>query len=273
MRTAHERSCQSWGVLLAAFALVACHTETLPDSMWPPPDFEIRLEEMSLEGGGPRVTKRFRALASGLVSWGTSSRSLVDPETKAQLPVWDTLSVYRLVPTSLRALARRIDRAGVASLDTRQGERGAKAATWLVLTWRAFDRANAITATGRLHGSMADIVSIVMAHMPDGAAFDLPGLVDRPVVPVLRGVPAPATDAGGALDAFREMLAEHPGDRTMLEDAFALASSLGRRATAEALLEEWSAATADARRVAQQFPEGEPGLTPAVLQRLLPSGS
>jgi hypothetical protein len=241
--------------------------------MWPPENFEIRVEEVHIGADGPRVVKRFRALANGVVTYATSTRSLVDPESKTQLPVFDRMCAYRLVPTSIRALARRIHRSGVLDLDTRQGERGMPATSYLVLAWQGMDRSAAITATGRVHGPMADILSIVMAHMPEGEVFDLPGLADRPVVPVLRGVPAPRMDGIGALVAHTSLLAERPEDRTLLEDAFALACRLGHGSEARNLLQRWTAATADERRLQETFPEGEAILTPVVLQRFLPAGS
>lgn len=270
MRTAHERSCESW--LASCALLAACASDPLPDSMWPPADFELRVEQIRLDDGSPQIAKRFRALADGVVSFATASTSVVDLATGTRLPVFDRVAAYRLVPTSIRALARRIHRAGVLDLDTRQGERGVSAANWLVVHWQAFDRTTALTATGRVHGPMADILSIVMAHLPDGESFDVPGLSDRPVVPVLRGVPAPLGDGVAALEAHVRLLQEHPADRTLLEDAFALACATGDRAQAERLLDQWADATAAARQAAEMFPDGPPQLTPDILRRLLPAG-
>lgn len=239
--------------------------------MWPPSNFELRVEEVRVDGDGARVMRRFRALANGVVSYATSSESIVDPETKTRLPVFDRLCAYRLVPQSVRALARRIHRAGVLELETRQGERGRPSDTWLVLSFCAMDRSTTITAQGRVHGSMADILSIVMAHMPEGESFELPGVAERPVVPVLRGVPQPPRSAPLALEGHAQLLREVPRDRTFLEDAFALACRLDRRAEAEELLGAWTAVTADERRRQDLFPEGEVHLTPEVLQRLLPA--
>lgn len=238
--------------------------------MWPPADFELRVEEIRLDGASPQVVRRFRALADGLVTCATARTSILDPETGVRLPVFDRMSAYRLVPTSIRALARRIHRAGILDLDTRQGERGVAGPGWLVLHWRAFDRTTAITANGRVHGPMAEILSVVAAHLPEGESFDLPGLAERPVVSVLRGVPRPLEDGAAALSAHQRLLRERSGDRTLLEDAFALACANGRRQDAERLLEQWAEATADERRRLESFPDGAPHLTPGILRRLLP---
>ena len=262
---------QSCIAFVSCALLVACASTDLPESMWPPSNFELRVEEMRVDEDGAKIVRRFRALADGLVAYATSTESILDAETKTRLPVFDRMCAYRLVPTSIRALARRIHRAGVLDLDPRQGERGAASDAWLVLSWRAMDRDTAITATGRVHGTMADILSIVMAHMPDGESFDLPGLADRPVVPVLRGVPLPRADAAGAFAAHETLLLQAPRDRTLLEDAFALACRLDRRDEANALFDTWVAVTAEDRRRQELFPEGEAHLTPEVLRRLVPT--
>lgn len=271
MRIAHQRSWQSCLATAVVVAASGCATQPLPDSMWPPENFEVRVEQVRLENGSPRIVRRFRALADGLVSVATSSSSLVDPVTQTQLPVFERMCSYQLVPTSIRALARRIERCGIADMDTRQGERGIAADTYLVLVWQAMDRIRSVTAVGRVHGAMADILSIVMAHMPDGEGFDLPGLMDRPVVPVLRGVPAPCDGAEGALRAHVALLERRPHDRILMEDAFALACRLDRQAEARALLQQWMEATADERRLQEMFPADTPRLSPEVLRRLLPA--
>ena len=267
-----------WLVLLFGSA---CKSGSLAASIWPPSDLEILVEELELDGAEARVLRRFRAVVvaaatgdetgpDGLVTYGTSTQSVVDPETRTLLPVFDRLSVYRLVPTSIRALARRLDRAGIAELEHIQGERGVEEGTGLAMTWQAFGRRHVLTARGRLHGPMAEIMALVAAHLPPGENFGLPGLAQRPVVPVLVGVPAPREDAAGALEAHERMLAERPEDQAWLLDAFALACRLSRRNSAEALLQRWSDATA-AQRLANTFPEEEPRLRPEVLQRMLPA--
>ncbi|HEX6809988.1 MAG TPA: hypothetical protein VF384_00070 [Planctomycetota bacterium] len=284
MRTAHQRSGQSsralakqgrtfarsssaiW--LALTLAASACKSDARAKSIWPPADLEILVEELQVDGAEARVLRRFRAGADGLVAYGTSSRSVEDPETHTLLPVFDRLSVYRLVPESIRALARKLDKAGIAELDRVQGERGVEEGTSLAMEWQAFGRRHVVTARGRLHGPMAEIMALVGAHLPPGEGFGLPGLADRPVVPVLRGVPAPRLDAAAAFEAHERMLAERPEDEGWLLDAFALACHLEKRSNAEALLQRWSDLTA-AERTAP-FPEEESRLAPAVLQRMLP---
>jgi len=264
---------QSWAVPAAVLLLLhaaGCTGNALPDSIWPPVDFELTVEEVHVENGTANVVRRFRARADGVVSYATSSRAVVDAATGTALPVFERLSVYELVPTSIRALARRIDRCGILELDRVQGERGVVDGPSLVLSWQAFDRRQVITARGRVHGAMAQVLAIVAEHLPVGEAFGLPELNDRPVVPVLRGVPEPVADAAGALTAHRQLLARRPEDRTLLLDAFALACDLGRRSTAEEFLAQWLTLTATERRQQDMFPEQEPRLTAALLERLLP---
>jgi len=257
-------------VWLAVLVGSACKSGALAESIWPPSDFEILVEELELNGTEARVMRRFRAGPDGLVTYGTSKKSVVDPETHTLLPVFDRLCVYRLVKESIRALARRLDRARIAELERIQGERGVEEGPGLAMTWQAFGRRHVVTARGRLHGPMAELMALVAAHLPPGETFGLPGLAERPVVPVLVGVPAPREDAAGALEAHERMLAERPEDEVWLLDAFALACHLSRRNSAEALLQRWCDATA-AERMTNTPPEEEPRLQPEVLQRMLPA--
>lgn len=273
MGDAHQRTVQSWARLVATtllFTAAGCSSTALADSIWPPADFEFAVEEVRIENGTANVVRRFRAGADGIVAYGTSSRAVVDAASGTALPVFERLSVYQLVPTSIRALARRVDRCGILELDRVQGERGVTEGPSLVVAWQAFGQRQVITARGRVHGAMADVLAIVRAHLPEGEAFELPALAERPVVPVLRGVPEPRGDAAGSLQAHRELIALRPEDRMLLLDAFALACDLGRRSTAEELLTRWLTLTADERRLQELFPEGEPRLTAALLERLLP---
>ncbi len=290
MRPAHQRSEQSWlaacalgaaaphvfgcGIVVLGLALLfgasACTTESLADSIWPPSDFEILVEEVHMEGSEPRVVRRFRASADGVVAYGTSSISVVDQETRTLLPVFDRLSVYRLVPTSIRALARRLDRCGVGEMDRIQGERGAEDGVSIALAWQAFGKRRLVTARGRVHGAMAECMAVVAAHLPPGEGFGLPGLAERVVVPVLRGVPRPEADAAGALQAHQELLGKHRENQGWLLDAFALACHLAQRESAEVLLRRWTDVMA-AQHPPSTFLEDEPRLMPAVLQRMLPA--
>ncbi|MCA8963242.1 MAG: hypothetical protein H6838_13420 [Planctomycetes bacterium] len=251
--------------------LAACHDTSLVPSIWPPPDFELVVEEVAIDAGVPNTVRQLRVLGDGLVIYGCSSRSRRDPESGTALPVFDRLAVYRLVPTCVRALARRLDRLGVTRIDTVQGERGVSLATSLQLTWRAFGEQRRIRAAGRVAGPMAEILAVVQAHMPEGETFGLPGLAERPVTYSLRGVPEPRTDAAAALAAYGELLQADPDDDVLLLQAFALACDLGDRSAADGLLDRWSKATEVVRRAQELFPEGG-GLTPAILVAMLPAG-
>jgi len=271
---AHQRSWQTCGVLLVALVAAACATDLDQDTIWPPADFSLTVEEVSLRGGEYVIERRFRARADGLACFATASGVVVDPETGTPLPVWTRLSVYQLVPTCTRALARRVHRAGVLELERTQGQRESDVEAGTTLRWRAFDKSVVVTSRGRVHGPMAEILAVVAAHLPTGEELLTPGVAERGIASVLRGVPEPREDADGALRTFLELLERFPDDTTMLVDAFALACRVGRRPLAEQLLDRWTAAEAGAaaapESVTGEAPPEVVQLSPAILRRMLP---
>lgn len=276
MRADSRRLPQQRAAIAAGFALcvlAGCAEHDPPPSIWPPADFRCEVEEVTLRDGVLQVTRRASFDASGLVVYGTAARSLVDAETRTALPVFDRLAVYRLEPSCVRLFARKLDQRGVATIDAVQGERGATDDAGVVLRWRAFGGERTIAARGRVHGSMADILATVCAHLPNGERFTALPADERPVVPMLRGVPDPAVDGAGALQVYTTLLTQQGDDEQWLLDAYALACAGGKRAAAEAFLQRWSAldAARRAQRAATPFPdEKPPGLSADVLRRLLP---
>ncbi|MFY9345396.1 MAG: hypothetical protein WAT39_23090 [Planctomycetota bacterium] len=256
-------------ILLAALGCPGCLGDDLAPTIWPPADFACEVAETALSDGVLQVVRQVRVDASGTVVYGTASAARVDPTSSAALPVFDRLAIYKLVPECVRAFVRRIDRLGVHDLDAVQGERGVASDGSLVLRWRAFGRRKSIVARGRLHGPMAEILDVVTAHLPAGERFGLPGLAERQVVPVLRGVPEPVRDAGRAFLAHQELVAGRDGERGLLLDTFALACATGARGPAEDLLRRWLAA-GDARPQNAFADEGSDAFDQAALRRLLP---
>jgi hypothetical protein len=280
VHAAHQRSRESSRarrVALAASlasslgALAACSAPSLAESVWPPADFEIVVEELRFAGVDMRVQRRFRARADGVVVYACAPVAVQDELSGAAWPVFERMSVYRLVPTCIRALARRVHRLGVLELDRAQGDQGPGSELAIRLSWRAFEQARVVTTIGRAHGALAEILRTVAEYLPDGERFELKGIADRPVTSVLRGVPGPADDARGALTTLRGFLADAPDDTDLMLDCFALACRGGERAVAEELLQQWSEATVAARRQQEQFPEEGVHLTPAILARMLPA--
>ena len=101
-----------------ALGLAACVETGAGESIWPPVDFELRVEEVKVVEGTARTVREVRVFGDGLVVYGTSGRAVVDAETGTALPVFDRLCAYQLVPTSIRAFGRRLDALGVTRIDT-----------------------------------------------------------------------------------------------------------------------------------------------------------
>lgn len=223
----------------AAAMLSGCAGVGLPPSVWPPKNFRLVVDEVQREGRSAHVIRRLQVVADGTVIYGTSSKPLVDPVTHASWPVFDRLSIYRLEPKCVRALARRIDRLGINDfvVPASAVAGGSDDSPGLTLSWQAFGSQRVVPSAGRLRGPMAEIMAVVASHLPPGEAFATP--MSRPIVPVLRSVPAPAEGAAGALRALNDRIEEDPEDASLVLAAYALACSAGERRNAEMLLERW----------------------------------
>lgn len=253
-------------------ALTACASSDLPPSDWPPVDFEFEAEQLVLGSEGAQVERRMRVFADGMVVYGTAVDSLrqrVDPVVgpTISLPVFDRLSVYRLVPNALRAFARRLDRLGIATMATRQGESLEVECSVVVLRWRAFGAENRILVQGGVGGPVAELLSAISAHLPTGEQFTSLGREPRAVAPVLRGVPEPLVDRAAALQVH-EALCEERADEQLLLDTFSLACANGDRARAQRWLARYGALTKPTAGTAAG--SSEVRLDEPFLQRLLP---
>ncbi|MFK7741341.1 MAG: hypothetical protein AB8H80_13560 [Planctomycetota bacterium] len=222
------------------FGLVGCAGRELAPSVWPPPDFLLAVEELRFDGETMHVVRRMRVGADGTVFYGTSSRPMVDDVTGTSLPVFDRLAIYQLEPICLRALARKLDRLGIDELPDVTPPPAAtlgSSSVGVAVRWQAFQRQRVLTGQDRARGPLAEILAVIAAHLPQDEGFDI--RIERPVVSVLSGVPAPVESVDGALAACRGLLASRPEDVRLLQEAFVLACAAGHRREAEELLERW----------------------------------
>lgn len=257
---------------------MACQEPALRPSLWPAPDFELRVEEFLVGEGHDRKVRELRVLADGLVVYATASRARVvalepgaDGKPRAaSLPVFDRLAVYQLVPTSARAFARRLEALGIDRIEVQQGERGGSFDRTVQLTWTANGNRREVRAAGRVSGPMAELMALVHSHLPQDERFGLVVESDRVVQSPLRGVPKPVADARGAQQAFVQLAELRNDDPWLLLAAFGLACDRGDRAAAETLLARWREATSG-ERAAALFVDQAP-LPPELLVRMLPDG-
>ncbi|MCA8973730.1 MAG: hypothetical protein KDC98_03365, partial [Planctomycetes bacterium] len=149
MRTTHLCSWQTLRCVTLGLSLTACATQQDEDTIWPPSDFEFSVEEVTLRPDEVSTRIRFRARADGTVCFGAATDRVVDPATGVELPVFGCLSVYELVPTCTRALARRVYRAGVLDLDVEETEQSGETEIGTVLRLRAFGRRTAVPRSAR----------------------------------------------------------------------------------------------------------------------------
>ena len=273
-------SLRSWSVLPAVSAVVlatlltGCVSDDPPATIWPPQGFEFVAEEVVQVGNRLDTVRKFRLTGDGLAVYGTSTRALTtaDGERELSLPVFDRLGVYRLVPSAVRAFARRLHRLGFFGLDEfPTSVPAAGAPTGMVLLRvRSVDGEHQVALHGRVRGTLAELVRVVEAHLPTDERFGGVEGDERAVVRVLRGVPQLRQDLDGALGAHFLLLDERGEDPAVLADAFALACRSGSRPLAEDLLARWQRALGtEARSVFADEPAG--GDPVALRRRLLPA--
>lgn len=230
-------------LLLASSA--ACVGDDPPPSVWPPEGFAFVAEEVVQESGRVETRRKFRLTEDGLVVYGQSSRPVVATtnEQVVTLPVYERVSVYKLVPSAVRGFARRLHKLGFLTLDDAIGDPraagDAKPLPIVVLKWSSVHGEKRVTLRGYSRGTPAELLRAVASLLPDGEQF--PGIEpgDRAPVSVLRGVPAPRADVLGALAAHEVLLGEVGEDPDLLLDTFALACRTASRRVAEELLARW----------------------------------
>ncbi|MFO1031715.1 MAG: hypothetical protein U1F60_11590 [Planctomycetota bacterium] len=232
--------------------LAGCVSDDPPATIWPPKGFEFVAEEVVQVGNRLDTVRKFRLTGDGLAVYGTSTRPLTttDGDRELSLPVFDRLDVYRLVPSAVRAFARRLHRHGFFALpEFPTNAPAAGAPTGMVLLRvRSVDGEHQVALHGRVRGTLAELVRVVEAHLPEQERFGGVEGDSRTVVRVLRGVPPPRQDLAGALGAHFLLLDERGEDPAVLADAFALACRSGSRSLAEDLLTRWQRAVGPAAR-------------------------
>jgi len=266
---AHFRSALVGSSLAVMLAACASSTQQ-PQSEWPPADFRVEVEWTAGGAIDRAATKRFVAEADGLCFYGKSSAPIVDPVSKAALPVYDTMCVYRVRPECVRLLARKLHQRGVQKLEPQQGAVEDLEAASVRMRHRAFASERTVVAAGQVHGAFVRVLHVVNAYLPPSESFWLQGMTGDPEPENLADVPAPVAAVAGALSWHEERLRERGDDPVMLLDAFALACRLGDRARSEQLLSRWE--TAAAASATKDAPFGDaPRLQPEMLRRMLPN--
>jgi len=251
-------------LLLLLLLLTACSAAGVPASQWPPPDFELIVEEQEPLVAARAPTRWFRVRADGLVVYGTAVDQLGGGHGSPGLPVLSRMSIYELVPECTRSLAMFLERSRIREQDPTQGSEAEGNGGRVVVRCRAFGDTTEVTLHGRVHGAMAGILGLINAHLPAGEAFAAAGAEERGRPGLLRSVPTPVEDAAGALAAVEALLAQQAGDRWLLQQAFALACHLQLRRQAEQWLAQWSQAER-ASETADRSAFWRPGLLAALL--------
>jgi hypothetical protein len=256
-------------VLFGAMFAACVGNRTQVPSEWPPPDFRLVVEELGEGGTGSFVTRRFAVSADGVCVYEKSPAPLVDPVSRTAVPVFRSLCAYRLRTEATRLLARKLHRRGVLDLDERQGDQRATEGRSLRMSYTAFGEERVVVASGQVHGSFVRVLHVINAYLPPGESFELSGMVGDPEPANLTGVPSPVDGVVGAMAFHERLLEQHPENRDLLLDTFALACAAGERAKAERLLARWVESSSVTATAAAPFSD-PPRLLPEMLQRMLP---
>ena len=214
-------------------AVAGCTTEELAPTIWPPADFRIEYEERAERDGRFVPVRRFTVDAQGLAIYATATSVVVDPQPAADgagaalaLPVYGRVCAYQLVPECTRALARKLSRLGIGTLDSGAADRRDGAAPAARLRWRAFADSRTIDIATDVEWALGEIVHLLAAHLPPGEQALVGCDPARKIEPVLQAVPAP-TIAADAIDFWRQRAVAEPDDDALWAAAFACAVQAG----------------------------------------------
>lgn len=216
--------------------LAGCAAEELAPTIWPPADFRIEYEELAERAGRVVAVRRFAVDASGLAVYATMTQVVVEPELEPTpaanpraplaLPVYGRLCAYQLVPECTRALARKLQRLGIGTLDLGPADRRDGTAPGARLRWRSFADARELGVATDVEWALGEILHVLAAHLPPGE----PPLVGcdpaRKVEPVVQDVPPPTVDAD-AHTFWRQRALAAPDNDALWAAAFAAAVAAG----------------------------------------------
>lgn len=278
MRAAHHPTCQSCTAVALVAVLAGCAAEELAPTIWPPADFRIEYEELAEREGRVVPVRRFAVDASGLAVYATATGVVVEPEPATEppanprpplvLPVYGRVCAYQLVPECTRALARKLQRLGIGTLDTGPADRRDGTAPGARLRWRSFADARELGVATDVEWALGEILHVLAAHLPPGEPLLVGCDPARKVEPVLQGVPMPAIEAD-ASGFWRQRALAAADDDALWAAAFAAAVAAGSGAGditsgrfAKDVLQGWRAAR-----------QGRPLASPwsdEALQRMVP---
>jgi hypothetical protein len=181
-----------------------------------------------------RRTQSFLVWADGLAVYREADRALDVPGLS--LPVFATVSMYRLDPRSIRTLCRLLARAGLLDAEQEIQDNRDRLGQHVVLGWRAFGQQREISSMSSSLGSLDRSIRIVNSFLPPGKSFEYATLAGEIEPPHVSQVPAPLDSPAGAVECHRKLVELFPDDAELWIDLLAVAVAADDLGTARKAL-------------------------------------
>ncbi len=220
--------------LIGLFLLVGCANHADLPSRWPTPDFYLDVRGIVTDANGTRQTQRFQVWADGFAIYRSATRTLV-PEFP--IPVYDSVSAYRLHPKSIRSLGRLLFRSNLFSNSTADDEARNPQGKHVVISWTALGASGQVDSFRSDSGALDRAVHIVNSFLPPDCEFRYHELSGDPVKSHVSRVPKPSSSVEASLSWHRELITRRGGDAESELELLALAYVAGKVDEARSLLE------------------------------------
>ena len=101
----------AWLVALLAAMGSGCYSDQTAPSIWPPEDFQLIVSGTAFNEFDERIEQRFRIESDGLALYREAAFAV--PHTNLDLPVFSSVSAFRMRDPSVRLIGRMLQRAGL----------------------------------------------------------------------------------------------------------------------------------------------------------------
>ncbi len=270
--SAMQRGCLRL-VVCGLSLLTACVSQSRGwTTKWPPKDFYLAVSYRAHVDGELRETRRFEVWQDGLCALREADRGIGGKAVSTRwFPVFDRAAAWRMHDDSIRQLSRLIDQAYFFSLPSVKTDGQTGLGDQVSIRCRSRGEYRTVWLHKEAYSSIARVVHIVNAFLPDGHQFRLPAMVGEREDPHLSRIPQPFLSSEGAIVFHEDQIDRLPDEHKLelLVDLFSLLVDTGKKKRAKRVLAKIEAEAKEREPAFLPFPEGSQTDRVDQLRRLL----